>query len=307
MKKIISLILIIISIMALSSCLKNSDYDYYVEVYDAKTIVGEDDFYKFYLDTQNKKETSIKIVKTFLLNKETCSNEFYEQNKDEYPKTFEIIVSYDGKKYIKQNITEKYTKTYKYLKYEKIESTNTDNDVTKETYLLTDDPNMTYEKYIDQMLSSVITDDQEETTNIYTKYYLKTITFSETRDLTIEYCSDKTTITCENISDQIKNEIFEYIDLLPFEKAIDCDDLPKNAFENNYLRIIVNRTVKDDPNDLIIFEGEVFLMYRIDLDNGLIIMDYVILSTDIHQLAARINLDDPKFKKILEKLKVAFQ
>ena len=46
MKKIISLILIITSIMALSSCLKNSDYDYYVEVYDAKTIVGEDDFYK---------------------------------------------------------------------------------------------------------------------------------------------------------------------------------------------------------------------------------------------------------------------
>ena len=112
MKKIISVILIITSIMALSSCLKNSDYDYYVEVYDAKTIVGEDDFYKFYLDTQNKKETSIKIVKTFLLNKETCSNEFYEQNKDEYPKTFEIIVSYDGEKYIKQSITEKYTKTY---------------------------------------------------------------------------------------------------------------------------------------------------------------------------------------------------
>lgn len=323
MKKLLKLFVfttLLMSMLILSSCIKlsfkNVEYKYYVEVYDGNTVVGENAFYEFYVKTtiQNKK-AQIFIKKTYILDKEGVSEEYYNEHKHEYPKTYEIRVSYNGKEFLKENLTENYCSKYKYLNYELTRSTHPGQSWnTAENYLLTDDANYYYTNYLNDSLSSILIPNRPKATSIYSKYHYKDIHFSNSKIHSIDYYNN-THVDLE-LRIYLQNKLLAYMDSLTFESAKDLDfdngyhSKPDGLFKNNILSIFVTRTLKKNSDDnLIKFYndlGEVGLNYRIDLQNGIVVLDYTAVSTNIHSLFAKIDISDKYFFDILNELNLTF-
>ena len=92
---------------------------FFVEIYDGEIISGEGSIEKFFEITNNyKKKATIEIKKTSLLDKDKCSEEYYKEHMDEYPKVSIKKFSYDGKYYFYSDDNLK-NWPYRYLKREK--------------------------------------------------------------------------------------------------------------------------------------------------------------------------------------------
>ena len=103
MKKAFYLILTTFILLVFSSCTK-VEYTFYIEEYDGIIVTERADaFYDFYIKTTEGKKASIKIKTTYVLHEEGVSKEYYEENKDKYPQTFEEKITYDGEKFIYRN------------------------------------------------------------------------------------------------------------------------------------------------------------------------------------------------------------
>lgn len=323
MKRVFKLFIfstLLISMLLLSSCIKLSfkkvEYNYYVEEYDGNTVKGENAFYEFYVKTtiQNKK-AQILIKKTYILDKEGVSEEYYNEHKHEYPKTYEIRVSYNGNEFLKENLTENYRSKYKYLNYELTRSTHPGQSWnTADNYLLTDDANYYYTNYLKDSLSAILIPNRSKATPIYSKYYYKNIHFSNSEIHSIDYYNN-THVDLE-LKIYLQNKLLAYMDSLTYESAKDLDfdngyhSKPDGLFKNNILSIYTTRTLKKNSDDnLIKFYndlGEVGLTYRIDLQNGIVILDYIAVSTNIHSLYSKINISDKYFFDILNELNLTF-
>lgn len=311
MKKAFYLILTIFILLVFSSCTK-VEYTFYIEEYDGIIVTERDDaFYDFYIKTTEGKKASIKIKTTYVLHEESVSKEYYEENKDKYPKTFEEKITYDGKKFIYRNITEKETKIYKYLTYEYIkEEIPIRKYFATEGYLLTNNPNYTYSFYMHASLSSAAIHEILFTSQIaYSKTYYKQIWFSENNNFHATFFDSNYKAHELKYENKTQNKILAYLDSLTWYIAIENEDKffdpNKKYFRDNVLHISSFRTLKEDENNLMLIAEEgkkIPLTYRIDLINGIVIMDYNVVSTNIYQLVAKIDENDKYFFDLLTEL-----
>ena len=317
MKKYLSLIMLLFSLLTISSCTKIKvimpEYKYYVEKYDGNILFGENAFNDFYLATIEGKKAQITTKTTYLLDKDGVSDEYYQEHKDEYPKIFEIIITYDGKKYIEENLTENDTRIYKYLTYEKIRSTSPNHNWNiQDAYLLTDKEDYLYSDFMNASLSSVLLPHhQVRSTIAFTKYYYKDIYFSDNSIQSIKYYNNIHQDL--NLSIYQKNRLLAYMDYLTWQRTIDVEEIifskEKEYFRNNILRFNTSRVLKKNSDDNLILGAigkEVGLTYRIDLINGLVIMDYIAVSTNIWSLVAKIDINDKYFFDLLNELNLSF-
>ena len=125
----------------------------YVEEYDNKTVVGEGNYEEFYQRTINQEKLRLKVKETYVIHPENYSKEYYEQIKDEYPKTVEYVITYDGEVY---KIESSYAteEIYKYFKYSVTVLKHREDLRFARTYLFTNDENVTYELYNYYLTSS---------------------------------------------------------------------------------------------------------------------------------------------------------
>ena len=131
--------------------------NFFVEIYDGEIISGEGSIEKFFEITNDyKKKATIEIKKTSLLDKDKCSEEYYKEHIDEYPKVSITKVSYDGNQYI-YSYNNQETRPYRYLKREKmfgyIENIKESYDFE---YYLVNDYDLTLSAFISAALDSTM-------------------------------------------------------------------------------------------------------------------------------------------------------
>lgn len=307
MKKIIYGCLFIIVLSFLTSCEKNN-YTFYVEVYDNQIITGENDFHNFYLKTiVERKKASITIKQTYVFHKENVSEEYYHAHADEYPATYETKVTYNGLYFKEENITEQYTRLYKYLTYEYTRSDRPEHSwFAVEGYVLTNKANYTYSDYLFDSYSSFSHKPYFDISNaIFVKYLKKEIHFSKNGEVKLQYNDHHHLFHTLEYPTQLQDKLLSFIDSLSWKKVKEEQDFinQEEYFTKNVLYINVTRALKDD-NPLMISKAkeDVELVYRIDLIHGMVTMDEVFPSTNIHQLMARIDINDLFFFQVLNEM-----
>ncbi|MBO4460133.1 MAG: hypothetical protein J5778_05685 [Clostridiales bacterium] len=183
MRKIISVMLVIASLMFMTSCAgagkMNKDIeDLYkkvcpadealelarekgaVVIEDRGVTSGKDSWNDFLKTASAGKTASVIIAKYYTLDKDHVSEELYEQEKDQYPCLYFYLVEYDGKKYsvrVRDCSLEEEEKQefYGCLLHFTGDAPNEDSLYEKyEYYVLADDPEVTWEKIQETLFSS---------------------------------------------------------------------------------------------------------------------------------------------------------
>ena len=72
----------------------------FVVLYEFEYLNGEDKWQEFYETTRSGTPAAIYLAKYYTLDEVGVSEEYYEANKEEYPKIFLLSLSFDGEKYI---------------------------------------------------------------------------------------------------------------------------------------------------------------------------------------------------------------
>ena len=182
----------------------------YIEEYDNEIIVGEGNYEEFYKRTSNKEKLILKVKKTYILDPDYYSKEYYEQIKDDYPMIVEYVVTFDGEVY-KVKSSSEIEKIYKYLKYSVAPLNHRDDLRVAMTYLFTNDEYMTYELYERYSLSS----QWEDVLKAFSSYLFvfkvsQVITYERSNFLNINYTYDKNIA----MSKEKEQELFYYLDNL---------------------------------------------------------------------------------------------
>lgn len=70
-----------------------------VIMHNGSAIFGRDTWLAFYEKTQRREEASVRIVLFYTLERDGCTEEYYEAEKNNYPHLFASEVRFDGEKY----------------------------------------------------------------------------------------------------------------------------------------------------------------------------------------------------------------
>ena len=71
----------------------------FVVMYEFQYVNGEEKWKEFFEATQNGIPATIHLAKYYTMDEVGVSEEYYEANKDEYPKIFLLTLCFDGEKY----------------------------------------------------------------------------------------------------------------------------------------------------------------------------------------------------------------
>lgn len=277
MKKYLLLILSLFIIIFLNGCTPYEggfDGEMEVVLYDGEIISGRGAMDYFYFATKKGEEMSIRIVQTYI------DHNSLEQN------TYTSVLEYNGHKYfiVGDNVLN-YSKSYKYLNYSCVEGMNGNSKYKiTESYCLADNRYTTAEDIYRSMFSSSshfwIDGDI-----VFTHHNYLPLEFSHSSVLGVTYNGE-----------QVKkdNSIFKIIDDFSWSK-----EKPNVEDFRPDLSVSAERFVTNDDNGLMMAEKiNESLIYRIDLDNKLAVMQYAAISTDIYDLYAV--LSDEQVNELIE-------
>ena len=114
---------------------------------------------KFYTDVENKTPSSVCCAHYYTLNKDSVSEELYNEEKDNYPQLFFTYLEYDGNGFSvtvrKSDLDETdYSDSFKYLMHYTGDTPETSVYSSYELYVLTDDSEVTWEEIESGLYSS---------------------------------------------------------------------------------------------------------------------------------------------------------
>lgn len=118
---------------------------------------GQQTWRNFVKDTAEGKTAFVKLAHYYTLEPESCSKQYYEAYKEDYPVLYSYELTYDGKKYIlhaKEGDT-MYYKSYQYMIHDTGDKLSLYADYDSyERYVLTNDDTVTYQDIWQSMISS---------------------------------------------------------------------------------------------------------------------------------------------------------
>lgn len=273
----------------------------YVEEYDNKTVVGEGNYEEFYQRTINQEKLRLKVKETYVIHPENYSKEYYEQIKDEYPKTVEYVITYDGEVY---KIESSYAteEIYKYFKYSVTVLKHREDLRFARTYLFTNDENVTYELYNYYLTSSKWEDAIKSFESfLFVFKVCQAITYEDTKFLNIDYFYDEDIM----ISKENENKLFYYLDNLMWGQLenFNSDNYKPS---DNIINISTKRTIKDivleTPLEL---NKEYQVDYVIDIDNHVVNVLFKDNGKTVYSIFA--DSESSKLKELLEDINIDFK
>jgi len=130
---------------------------------DAALTSGKEIMEKFYEDARNGIPSSVVIASYYTLDKERVSAELYEEEKDQYPKLFFRLAEYNGTQYIvyTRDCTKEEIETaegYMHLLHLAGDMPLQAKHKHYDNYVLTDEPDVTWEEIFRGIVSSQSTD-----------------------------------------------------------------------------------------------------------------------------------------------------
>lgn len=137
--------------------LKDAKRDGCVVHEDGDIADGEEVWEAFLAKVESNEPATIRLANYYTLDPDTCSEEYYEAEKDKYPMLFISELSYDGNKYTYRYYEngQEYEKTFKYLmRYEEEPESPTATFVSVIRYVLTDDNTVTWNDLFMSLASS---------------------------------------------------------------------------------------------------------------------------------------------------------
>lgn len=85
--------------MSADEMLQKAIEEDYVVMYEFQYVNGEEKWKKFFETTRNETPATIHLAKYYTLDEVGVSKEYYDANKDEYPKLFLLSIDFDGESY----------------------------------------------------------------------------------------------------------------------------------------------------------------------------------------------------------------
>lgn len=149
--------------------LEQAKAEYCVVFEDSVITAGQEQWDSFLENAQSGKPAEVRLVDYDTLDKERCSPEYYEAEKDNYPKLFTQDLSYDGTGYTVRYYDEgkEYTETYQYLKrFDEMPRTSTP-EYRLVIYMLLNDETATFSEYMAAMASSDSRTERVDGTVVY--------------------------------------------------------------------------------------------------------------------------------------------
>ena len=129
----------------------------YVVHMDGDVTNGQENWEAFLDKVKDGKAASVRLAKYYTLDQESCSEEYYEANQEDYPVLYLFNLYFDGESYTLEwkEGTKEYERNYRYLMHYTGESStaNTAYDAYSE-YVLVNDRNVTWEDIQKGMFSS---------------------------------------------------------------------------------------------------------------------------------------------------------
>ncbi|MBO4310105.1 MAG: hypothetical protein J5856_03445 [Lachnospiraceae bacterium] len=115
------------------------------------SVSGRETLEQFVEKTENKEKALMLLADYYEIDKSNMSEELYESEKDNYPSLYFTLVEYDGDNYkVKTRLSSssdiESVETFKYLRHFTGEGPETALFDTYEYYVLTDDPNVTWDE-----------------------------------------------------------------------------------------------------------------------------------------------------------------
>ncbi len=274
----------------------------YVEEYDNKTVVGEGNYEEFYQRTINQEKLRLKVKETYVIHPENYSKEYYEQIKDEYPKTVEYVITYDGEVY---KIESSYAteEIYKYFKYSVTVLKHREDLRFARTYLFTNDENVTYELYNYYLTSSKWEDAIKSFESfLFVFKVCQAITYEDTKFLNIDYFYDEDIM----ISKENENKLFYYLDNLMWGQLenFNSDNYKPsdNIINISTKRKIIDTVLEANPLEL---NKEYQVDYIIDIDNSVVNILFKDNGKTVYTVFA--DTESLKLKKLLEELNIDYK
>lgn len=85
--------------MSADEMLQKAIEEDFVVMYEFQYVNGEEKWQEFFETTKNGTPATIHLAKYYTMDEVGVSKEYYEANKDEYPKIFLLTLCFDGEKY----------------------------------------------------------------------------------------------------------------------------------------------------------------------------------------------------------------
>ncbi len=128
---------------------------------DGDVSAGQEAWEEFVSDAAAGKSAGVRLYDYYTLDPESCSPEYYEAEKDNYPHIFVRDLSFDGEKYSLRWLEDgrEYVREYEYmLRYEDEAESETALYSSYVRYVLTHDETVTWEDIFRGMVSSQLGD-----------------------------------------------------------------------------------------------------------------------------------------------------
>lgn len=268
MKKIIFPIIFILIIITTTSCQAKTNF--YVSLHNGDFISktnGEKSFKKFYELATLGKPCSLTLEKTYTLDG-NYSKEYYENNKNNYPKTYVIEISFNGRRYKVKSDDSIYATYYKYLKCDVIKGKESSSYAVSYTYYLVDDLNHDTARHQRDLLSSVIVLDPIKYYGILTIYEYKGIHFSKTVVNSVSYLN--TEKTYYDFDGYQLNKVLNFLDNLNWNEG-----KPYLFSNNKILFVNTKRILSYDGKNIFqkdLLLKETFFIYQVFTEQKLVLM-----------------------------------
>lgn len=129
----------------------------YVVHMDGDVTNGQENWEAFLDKVKDRKAASVRLAKYYTLDRESCSEEYYEANQEDYPVLYLFNLYFDGESYTLEwkEGTKEYERNYRYLMHYTGKSPNANAAYdTYSEYVLVNDRNVTWEDIQKGMFSS---------------------------------------------------------------------------------------------------------------------------------------------------------
>ena len=311
MKKTIFMLVIILCTIVIIGC-KEPIYsqeieELNVEIYDNKIVVGEGLIDKFYYKTNDKEKLIINIKYTHVLHRENCSEEYYENYKDLYPKKEKVKITFDGEKYIYKLNNDK-IKTFLYMKKEPKDQMEviTSNEYA---YLLSNEENMTFDRYISILYNQT---DSKNINDIVVAIFINSIERSLVFDgSSIDVVAYAKTDKRISVTKEQQDAVLNYLDNLDWKNYDSLTQEEKDIINTNNdssdcLYVYTTRTlIKANIDTPFITVKQQTYSYKLNLTNGYAYLKDILSSTSINSVYAKI--DTVKLLQIIDYLELEIE
>lgn len=124
---------------------------------DGDIAYGEEVWEAFLDKAESNEPATVRLADYYTLDPDSCSKEYYEAEKDNYPVLYVSELSYDGNEYIYRHFEngQEYKRTFKYLmRYVDEPESPTATYISATRYVLTDDNTVTWNDLFMSLFSS---------------------------------------------------------------------------------------------------------------------------------------------------------